>query len=71
MGVIFSYFGWDGKHDSDMTMSINAAWATLAKTGLRDEFFIIELNDSGWTVDEIAVHNDSIDNNRDNEMYMQ
>lgn len=46
MGVIFSYFGWDGKHDSDMTMSINAALPTLAKTGLRDEFFIIELNDA-------------------------
>jgi hypothetical protein len=32
---------------------------------------IIELNDSGWTFDEIAVHIDSIDNNRDNEMYKQ
>jgi hypothetical protein len=63
MGVIWSYFGWDGRPGSDMTMSIKAALPTLAKTGLRDEFSIIELNDSGWSFDEIADYIDRIGNN--------
>jgi hypothetical protein len=47
MGTIYSYFGWDGGPDSDMTMSITAALPELEKTGLRDDFSIIELNDAG------------------------
>lgn len=61
LGVIWSYFGWDGKPNSDMTMSIKAALPTLAKTGLDDDFSIIELNDTGWSFDEIADYIDRID----------
>jgi hypothetical protein len=61
LGVIWSYFGWDGRPDSDMTMSIKAALPTLAKTGLGDDFSIIELNDTGWSFDEIADYIDRID----------
>jgi hypothetical protein len=64
MGVIWSYFGWDGRPDSDMTMSVKAALPTLAKTGLRDDFSIIELNDTGMSFDEIADYIDRIGNNR-------
>jgi hypothetical protein len=64
MGVIWSYFGWDGKPDSDMTSSVNAALPTLAKIGLNDDIFIIELNDKGWSFDEIANYIDKIGNNR-------
>ncbi len=64
MGVIWSYFGWDGNHDSNMTMSIKASLPTLAKTGLSDEFFIIKLNDSGWSFDEIADYLDRIGSSR-------
>ena len=64
LGVIWSYFGWDGRPDSDMTMSIKAALPTLAKTSLGDEFSIIELNDRGWSFDEIADYIDRIGNNR-------
>ena len=60
MGVILSYFGWDGNPNSDITMSIQAA---LAKTGLHDDFFMIDLNDSGLTFDEIADYLDRISNN--------
>ena len=60
MGVIWSYFGWDGKPDSDLTPSITAALPILSKTGLDDEFSIIELNDSGWSFDEIAKYLDSL-----------
>ncbi len=64
LGVIWSYFGWEGKPNSDMTMSIKAALPTLAKTGLDDDFSIIELNDTGWSFDEIADYIDRIGNNR-------
>jgi hypothetical protein len=64
MGAIYSYFGWDGAPDSDMTTSIMAALHALAKTGLRNDFSIIELNDAGWSFDEIANYIDRIDNNR-------
>ena len=64
MGVVWSYFGWGGRPDSEMTMSVKAALPTLAKTGLRDDFSIIELNDSGWSFDEIADYIDRIGNNR-------
>ena len=43
LGVIWSYFGWDGKPNSDMTMSIKAALPTLAQL-VHDDFSIIELN---------------------------
>jgi hypothetical protein len=58
MGVVMSYFGWDGKHDSDMTTSLRAALPILANASLRDDFFIIELNDSGMNFDEIADYLD-------------
>jgi|SRR5918996_490217 hypothetical protein len=60
MGVILSFFGWDGKPDSDLTPSIKAALPTLAKSGLDDEFSIFELNDTGWSFDGIANYLDSL-----------
>ena len=61
MGVVLSYFGWDGNPNSDITMSVKAA---LAKTGLHDDFFMIDLNDSGMTFDEMADYLDRIGNSR-------
>jgi hypothetical protein len=60
MGVVLSYFGWDGKLDSDITTSLQAALPTLSNAGLRDDFYIIELNDSGMTFDEIADYLDRV-----------
>ncbi|MGH9976994.1 MAG: hypothetical protein ACRD8Z_14335 [Nitrososphaeraceae archaeon] len=60
VGVVLSYFGWDGKLDSDITTSLQAALPTLSNAGLRDDFSIIELNDSGMTFDEIANYLDRI-----------
>jgi hypothetical protein len=53
-----SYFGWDGKHDSDVGPSLQAALPTLTNTALRDGFSIIEPNDLGMTFDEIADYLD-------------
>ena len=58
MGVILSYFGWDGKANSDLTRSVKAALPTIAKNGLHDDISIIELNDEGWSFDEIANYLD-------------
>jgi hypothetical protein len=64
IGVIMSYFGWDGNHDSDITTCLQAALPTLSNGGLCDDFFIIELNDSDMIFDEIAEYLDKIDNSR-------
>ena len=53
MGVIMEYYGWDGRHDSDMTISLWATYYALKRAGISDSI-IIELNDSGGTFDEIA-----------------
>ncbi len=60
--AIMSYFGWPSAHDSDITTSLQAALPTLSNGGLRDDFFRIELNDSGMTFDEIADYLDRIGN---------
>jgi hypothetical protein len=60
MGVIMSYFGWDGADDFDITTSLQTALPTLSNGGLRDYFSIIELNDSGMTFDEIGNYLDRI-----------
>ena len=53
IGVIMEYYGWDGKHNSDMTKSLLATYHALKKANISDDI-IIELNDSGVTFDEIA-----------------
>ena len=43
------YYGWDGKHDSEMTKSLLATYHALKKADIPDDI-IIELNDSGGTL---------------------
>ena len=61
MSAVLSYFGWDaGELNSDITTSLQAAFSILSNDGLRDVFYIIELNDSGMTFKEIANYLDRI-----------
>jgi hypothetical protein len=53
MGVIMSYFGWNGKDDSAASGKLLGALISLRHAGI-DKNLIIELNDSGFTFDEIA-----------------
>jgi hypothetical protein len=53
IGVIMSYFGWDGKDDFDTARVLVAALGELKRAGI-DEDLLIELNDSGLSFDEIA-----------------
>jgi hypothetical protein len=57
MGVIMSYYGWDGKCISNAERRLYAAIVALRREGISKEL-LIELNDSGATFDEIADYLD-------------
>jgi hypothetical protein len=60
IGVVMSYFGWDGKFRSDASESLQTALHALRDVGINGGR-VIELNDSGKTFEEIA---DYIDQNQ-------
>lgn len=57
MGVIMSYYGWDGKCISNAERRLYAAMTALRQAGITKEL-LVELNDSGATFDEIADYLD-------------
>ena len=59
VGVLMSYFGWDGKDDYNAASGLFAALGQLKYAGI-DEDLLINLNDSGYTFDEIADYLDRI-----------
>jgi hypothetical protein len=61
MGVIMSYYGWDGKCCSNAERRLYAALVALRRAGINKES-LIELNDSGMTFEEIA---DYLDRNKE------
>jgi hypothetical protein len=61
MGVIMSYYGWDGKCITNAERRLYAALVALRQAGISKEL-LIELNDSGSTFDEIANYLDNIEN---------
>jgi hypothetical protein len=56
MGVITSYYGWNGQGDSQAAKLLNALIA-LRYAGI-DRNLLIEMNDSGFTFNKIAVYLD-------------
>lgn len=59
MGVIMSYYGWDGKCITNSERRLYAALVALRQAGISKEL-LIELNDSGASFDEIADYLDNI-----------
>lgn len=59
LGVIMSYYGWDGNNNSNAPRSFQTVLQALKKIGIRHEF-VIELNDSGYSFNEIAEYLDNI-----------
>jgi hypothetical protein len=57
MGVIMSYYGWDGKCITNAQRRLYAALVALRQAGISKEL-LIEMNDSGATFDEIADYLD-------------
>ena len=60
MGVIMSYFGWNGKEDSSAASKLLAALNALGQARI-DNDLLIDLNDTGYTFDEIADYLDRTD----------
>ena len=60
IGVIMSYFGWNGKDDFDTARVLFAAIGKLKCAGI-DEGLLIDFNDSGSTFNEIADYLDRVD----------
>jgi hypothetical protein len=63
IGVIMSYYGWNGKDDSDAPDRLLDALVALGRNGISEDL-VVRLNDSGMTFDEIADYIDRIDNRR-------
>jgi hypothetical protein len=59
VGVIMSYYGWDGSDNFNAVIGSFGALGELKFAGI-DEDLLIDLNDSGLTFDEIADHIDLI-----------
>jgi hypothetical protein len=57
IGVIMSYYGWNGKHRSDAARKLQCALRALKSAGI-DKEIVIQLNDSGATFGEIADYLD-------------
>jgi hypothetical protein len=57
-----SYCGWNGKDDSTATGKLLDVTIALRQAGIRRDF-VVRLNDSGLTFDEMA---DNIDHRRYN-----
>ncbi|MPZ07901.1 MAG: hypothetical protein GEU26_16050 [Nitrososphaeraceae archaeon] len=60
IGLLMSFYGWDGKDDLDAVKRLLAALAELKDAGI-DEGLLIDLNDSGYTFDEIANYLDRVE----------
>ncbi|MGA6991325.1 MAG: hypothetical protein WBX81_12960 [Nitrososphaeraceae archaeon] len=59
IGVIMSYYGWNGKDDSHAREKLLGASIALRYMGVHKDT-IIRLNDSGETFDEIADYLDTV-----------
>ena len=60
IGLLMSFYGWDGKDDLDATKRLLAALVELKDADI-DEGLLIDLNDSGYTFDEIANYLDRVE----------
>jgi len=60
IGVIMSYYNWNGKDDFDTPNRLLDALVALGRDGISEDL-IVRLNDSGMTFDEIADYLDGID----------
>ena len=57
MGVIMSYFGWDGNDDIRASRKLLSAFIALTHAGVSKDL-VVQLNDSGMSFDEIAEYLD-------------
>jgi hypothetical protein len=66
LGVLMSYYGWDGQDDSQAASKLLGTLIVLRCAGI-DKNLLIEMNDSGMSFDEITDCLDKMPNkNKDN-----
>ena len=58
IGLIMSYFGWNGKDDIRASRKLLSAFIALTHAGVSKDL-VVQLNDSGMSFDEIADYLDS------------
>jgi hypothetical protein len=63
LGVIMSYYGWNGQDDSQASSKLLGTLIALRYAGI-DKNLLIEMNDSGLSFDEIADYLDKIGGNK-------
>ncbi|HXW12276.1 MAG TPA: hypothetical protein VD694_05905 [Nitrososphaeraceae archaeon] len=59
LGVILSYYGWNGRDDSQATRKLLNTLIALSYAGI-ERNVLMEMNDSGFTFDEIADYIDKV-----------
>jgi hypothetical protein len=59
LGVIMSYYGWDGQDDFHAASKLLGTLIALRYAGI-DRNMLIEMNDSGFTFNEIADYLDKL-----------
>ena len=59
IGVLMSYFGWDGRDDSRASRNFLSAFNALSHAGFNKDV-VIQLNDAGMSFDRIADYLDQI-----------
>jgi hypothetical protein len=57
LGVIMSYYGWNGHDDSQFASKLLGTLIALKSAGI-DKNLVIEMNDSGFSFDKIADYID-------------
>ena len=57
IGVVMSYFGWNGKDDSEAGKKLMQVLNELAQAGISKDF-VLQLNDSGISFEKIADYID-------------
>ena len=60
IGLLMSFYGWDGKDNLDAAKRLLAALVELKDAGI-DEGLLIDLNDSGYSFDEISDYLDRVE----------
>jgi hypothetical protein len=63
IGVLMSYYGWNGIDDSHAASKLLDTLIALRYTGI-DRNLLIEMNDSGYSFDEIADYLNKYGGNR-------
>ena len=63
LGVIMSYFGWNGHDDFQASSKLLGTLIALRSAGI-DRNLLIEMNDTGFTFDEIADYIDKVVNDK-------